>query len=78
MCVHSVAESCLTLCNPMDCSLPGSSVHGTLQARMLELVVISSSRGFPDPGIELVSPAITRVKPINITISSYSYHFCVS
>ena len=31
-----VAQSCLTLCNPMDCSLPGSSVHGILQARILE------------------------------------------
>ena len=31
-----VAESCLILCDPMDCSLPGSSVHGVLQARILE------------------------------------------
>ena len=31
-----VAQSCLTLCNPMDCSLPGSSVDGILQARLLE------------------------------------------
>ena len=37
-------QSCLTLCDPMDCSLPGSSVHGILQARVLELVTISSSR----------------------------------
>ena len=35
----------LTLCNPMDCSPPGSSVHGILQARILEWVAISSSRG---------------------------------
>ena len=40
-----VAQSCLTLCNPMDCSLPGSSVHGILQARILEWVAIPSSRG---------------------------------
>ena len=40
----SVTQSCLTLCNPMDCSPPGSSVHGILQARTLEWVVISSSR----------------------------------
>ena len=33
-----VAQSCLTLCNPMDCSLPGSSVHGIFQARILEWV----------------------------------------
>ena len=40
-----VAQSCLTLCNPMDCSLPGSSVHGILQARLLEWVAFSFSRG---------------------------------
>ena len=38
-------QSCLTLCNPMDCSPPGSSVHGILQARILKWVAISSSRG---------------------------------
>ena len=36
-----VAQLCPTLCNPMDCSLPGSSVHGILQARILEWVAIS-------------------------------------
>ena len=40
-----VSQSCLTLCNPMDCSLPGFSVHGILQARILEWVAISFSRG---------------------------------
>ena len=39
------AQLCPTLCNPMDCSLPGSSVHGILQARLSEQVAISSSRG---------------------------------
>ena len=39
------SESCLTLCNPVDCSLPGSSVHGFFQARVPEWVVISFSRG---------------------------------
>jgi len=38
-----------------DCSLPGSSVHGILQARILEWVAISSSRDLPNPGIEPVS-----------------------
>ena len=38
-------KSSLTLCNPMDCSLPGSLVHGILQAGILEWVAISSSRG---------------------------------
>ena len=45
----SVAQSCLTLCDPMDCSPPGSSVHGILQARRLEWVAISSSRGSSQP-----------------------------
>ena len=39
-----VTQSCLTLCHPMDCSLPGSSVHGIFQARILEWIVISLDR----------------------------------
>ena len=46
-------QSCPTLCDPIDCSPPGSSVHAIFQARVLEWVAISSSRGdLPDPGIE--------------------------
>ena len=41
----SVAQLCLTLCNLVDCSRPGSSVHGISQARILEWVAISFSRG---------------------------------
>ena len=41
----SVAESCLVFCDPVDCSPPGSSVHGILQARILEGVAISSANG---------------------------------
>ena len=40
-----VPQSCLTLCDQMDCSLPGSSVHGVIQARIMEWVAISFSRG---------------------------------
>ena len=40
-----VAQSCATLCDPVDCNLPGSSVHGILQARILEWVAISFSGG---------------------------------
>ena len=40
----SVVKLCVILCNPMNCSLPGSSVHGTLQARILEWVAIPFSR----------------------------------
>ena len=44
-----VTQSCLILCDPMDCSPSGSSVHGILQARILEWVVISFSRGSSQP-----------------------------
>ena len=47
-----VAQSCLTLCNPVDCSPPGSSVHGILQARILEWVAISFSRGSSWPRVQ--------------------------
>ena len=43
-------QSCLTLCNPVDCSLTGSCVHGTLQVRILEWVAMFSSRGSSRPG----------------------------
>ena len=49
MCVCEVAQSCPTLCDPMDCSLTGSSVHGIFQARVLEWVAISFSRGSSPP-----------------------------
>ena len=52
-CVHifffKVAQSCPTLCNPLDYSLPGSSVHGILQERILEWGFISFSRGSSQP-----------------------------
>ena len=44
-----VAQSCPTLCNPMDCSLPGPSVHGSFQAIVLEWIAISFSRGSSQP-----------------------------
>ena len=44
-----VAQSCPTLCNPMDCSLSGCSVHGIFQARVLEWIAISFSRGSSRP-----------------------------
>ena len=53
-----VAQSCPTLCDPVGCSVPGSSVHGILQARVLEWVAISFSGDLPDPGIEPWSPAL--------------------
>ena len=59
MCAKSLHLG-LTLCDPMDCSLPGSSVHSILQGRILEWVAIPPG-DLPDPGIEptsLASPAL--------------------
>ena len=61
VCARLVTQSCLTLCDAMDCSPPGSSVHGIPQARILEWVAISYCRDFPNPGIKptsLTSPAL--------------------
>ena len=56
LCMHAkLLQSCLTLCNPMDCSLPGSSVHWILQARILECVAMPSPGNLPNPGIEPAS-----------------------
>ena len=52
-----VAQSCLTLCDPMNCIPPGSPVHGLLQARILEWVAIPSPRDLSDPEIGLGFPA---------------------
>ena len=52
---------CLTVwffCDPMDCSPPGSSVHGISQARILEWVLFPSPGDLPDPGIESACPAL--------------------
>ena len=55
------SQSCLTLCDPMDCSLPGSSTHGISQARILEWVAISFSRGSSQPwDWTLVSRIVVR------------------
>ena len=53
-----VAQFCLTLCCPMNCNAPGSSVHGILQARILEWLLFSSSGNLPDPGIKPRSPTL--------------------
>ena len=56
-------QSCLALCDTVDCSLPGFSVHGILQARILEWVAMPPPGDLPDPGIEpasLTSSALAR------------------
>ena len=74
--------SCVWLCNLMDCNPQGSSLHGILQARILESVAISSSGDIPIPEIEPVSPVSPALsggffttdppeKPIHV------YVFCI-
>ena len=55
-CVHAkLLQSCLTFCNPMDHSPPGSSVHGILQERILEWVLCPPPGDLLNPGIKLMS-----------------------
>ena len=54
LCLSLVAQLCLILCDPMDCSPPGSYVLGILQARILELVAILSFRGYFPPTVQMM------------------------
>ena len=59
------AQMCTTVCNLMDCSLPGSSVHGILQARILEWVAMLFSRGiFPTQGS---NPSLPHCRQIHLS-----------
>ena len=69
-CVCVPAQSCPTLCDPMDCSPPGSSACGIFQARILEWVAISSSRGSSWPR------ARTRVSCTSCIGKPIPYHWC--
>ena len=80
VCLCSVAQLCLTLCDCMDCSLPGSSVHGILQARILEWVGIPfllygmfPTKGL-NPGLPLANslPSEPPGKPKNTGVGSLS------
>ena len=53
-----VDQSCPTLCDPMDCNPPGSSIQGILQATILKQVATPSPGDLPDPGIRPRSPAL--------------------
>ena len=61
MYIVSVAQSCPTLCDLVDCSPSGSSVHGTLQARILKWVAFPSPGKLPHPGTEPRSPHCTQI-----------------
>ena len=63
------AQSCLSLCDPMDCSPPGSSVHGIFPARILEWVVIFSSRRSSQPSDQ------TQVSCISCIGRQILYHY---
>ena len=53
-----IAQLCSTLCDPMECSPPGSSVHGILQERLLEGLLVPYPGDLPDPGIKRWSPKL--------------------
>ena len=63
------------LCDPMDCSPPGSSVHGILQAKILEWVAMLSSRGSSNPGIEPRSPAFPALQAYTHTHTHTHTHY---
>ena len=65
-----VTQSCPTLCNPTDCSPPDSSVHGILQARILEWVTMLSSRGSSQPRDQ------THVSNVSSIGRRVLYHCC--
>ena len=56
--VVKVTQLCVTVCDPMDCSPPGSSVHGILQARILEWVAIAFSKGSSQLRAQTGAPAL--------------------
>ena len=73
-----VAQSCPILCDPMDSNPPGSSVHGILQARILEGVAISSSRGSSPPGDQTHVASVSCIagdslptEPLGVTFLNY-------
>ena len=75
VCVH--AQSCPTLCHPVDCSMPGSSAHGIFQARILEWVAISFSRGIfltqgSNPGLSHCRQMLYRLSHQGSNSKKYS------
>ena len=86
--VHTESlKSCPTLCNPMDCSPQGFSIHGLLQARTLERVAISSSSGCPQPRYQTHgrSPALaggffitSATWKLSFSLKNFLMTFCFS
>ena len=78
--ISEVAPSCPTLCDPMDYSLPGSSIHGIFQARVLEWVAISFSRGSAWPSNRtwvsaLQADALLSESPGKPNICKYNFQY---
>ena len=72
--LYLFAQVCPTLCNPMDCNLPASSVHGILQTRILEWVAMPSSRGSGGLGrspIHRLSPGLLHCRQILYHLSHH-------
>ena len=68
-CSGSCCSVMLTPCDPLDCSPPGSSVHGIFQARILERVAISFSKDLPDSEIEPESPVSPALQAISLLLN---------
>ena len=79
LCYCSVAQSCLTLCDPVDCSISGSSVHGIFKASVVEWIAISSSRGSSWPRVwthvSLAGRFFTTEPPGKPKVALWSIHF---
>ena len=62
-------QFCLTISDPMDCSLPGSSIHGILQERILRWLPCSAPGDLPHPGIKLTSLAVPALQADSLLLS---------
>ena len=71
------ADLLQTLCNPMDCSPPGLSVHGILQARLLECFAMPSFRGFPNQGIKTALPVTPALLADSLSLNHQGSPFNV-
>ena len=73
---HAHSQSYLTLCDPMDCSLPGSSLHWIFQARILEWFAFPLPGDLPDSGIEPNSPAFLSLQVDSLPVSHWGRLSC--
>ena len=74
LCMHAKSlQLCLTLYNPIDCSLLGSSVHWILQARILECVAMPSPGTLPNPGIKPASLSLALAPPGKLKSLGHKY-----